>query len=105
MASTPRAEYVGFTVNETSRVYTLRVRRPGHETLDFTLAIENQAFISKRVKYQDGPAICFDKLERELQANGDSMPVSHFQVSDDELEEYREAHTVKPSKSRPKWPG
>lgn len=105
MATTPRAEYVGFAVNEKARVYTLRVRRPGHETLDFTLAIENQAFLSKRVRYQDGPEICFYRLERELVANGDSLTESHFEITDAELDEYREAHTVKPSKSRPKWPG
>ena len=105
MATTPRAEYVGFTVNEKARVYTLRVRRPGHETLDFTLAIENQAFLSKRVRYQDGPEICFYRLERELVAGGDSLPESHFEITDAELDEYRKAHTVKPSKSRPKWPG
>jgi len=100
MAATPRSEYVGFTVNDTSRVYALRVRKPDGECHEFQIAIRNLAFLSNRVRYQDAAEICFLKLERELGACGDSMPASHMQISDAELDAYREAHTKKPPQPR-----
>jgi hypothetical protein len=103
MASVPKSEYLGFTVDETSRIYSLRVRKEGGAH-DFTVAIANRAFLTKRVRYQDAPEICFLKLERELSECDDAMPEPHLQVTDAELDEYREAHTKKPPPRRPKWP-
>ncbi len=105
MANLPRSEYLGFSVNDQSRIYRLQVRQPDGGTHEFTLAIANQAFLSKRVRYQDAPEICYLKLERELIACGESLPASQLEITDAELDEYREAHTAKPSKNRPKWPG
>jgi hypothetical protein len=97
MATTLRYEYIGFTVNETSRVYTILVRKPDGMFHEFEIAIANQSFLSNRVRYQDAAEICFLKLERELCRCGeDSMPASHIQITDAELDEYRETHTKKP---------
>lgn len=99
-----RSEYVGFTVDETSRIYTMRVRKPGGELHEFEIAIANQAFLSKRVRYQDAAEICFLKLERELDGcDEDSMPATRLVITDAELDEYRVAHTKKPSPSRPRF--
>lgn len=93
---TTRSEYVGFTVNEISRVYTMRVRRPDGVFHDFEFAIANQSFLSKRVRYQDAPEICFLKLQQELSLRGeDSTPASQIHITDAELDAYREAHTKK----------
>ncbi len=100
MAITPKSEYVGFTVNNTSRIYALRVRKPDGELHEFQIAIDNVAFLSHRVRYQDAAEICFLKLERELNRCGDSMPASHMRITDAELDEYREAHTKKPPQRR-----
>ncbi len=100
-----RSEYIGFTVDETSRIYTMRVRKPGGVLHEFQIAIANQAFLSNRVRYQDAAEICFLKLERELsQCGEDSMPASRMQISDAELDEYRKAHTKKPPPPRPRFP-
>jgi hypothetical protein len=45
-----RVEYVGFTVNETTREYRLRVKQPGGKFQAFTLAISNGAFLAHRVR-------------------------------------------------------
>lgn len=104
MASIPRSEYLGFTVNDTSRVYRLRVRQVSGEDRIYTLTIDNRAFLENRVRYQDAPVICFLKLERELLACGesDSAPASHLRITDTELAEYREANTKKPPLLRPR---
>lgn len=96
MATTPKSEYVGFTVNQTSRVYRLRVSQPDGETRDFMLSIANRAFLSNRVRYQDAPEICFLKLERELLAHGDKKMSSSMQITNEELDEYRKAHDKRP---------
>ena len=101
MSTILRSEYVGFTVNETSRVYKMRVRKPDGVWQDFQIAIANQSFLSNRVRYQDAAEICFSKLARELTlCNQDSLPASHIEITEAELEEYREAHTKKPTPLR-----
>ena len=97
-------EYIGFTVNEATREYRLRARQPGGEFHAFTLTISNEAFLAHRVRYQDGPDICFLKLQRELVACGDTLPALHHDLTDAELEDYRVAHAPKPNKNRPKVP-
>ncbi len=99
-----RVEYMGFTVNEATREYKLRVKQPGCEYQSLTLAISNKAFLAHRVRYQDAPDICFLKLQRELIACGDAPLAAHYDVTDAELEDYRVAHTPKPNKNRPKVP-
>ncbi len=102
MATEPRPQYIGFTVNEKTREYQLQVPRPEDEPRQFTVAISNKAFLANRVRYQDAPEICLLKLQRELDARGDSFPASHMTVTDAELEEYKTAHTPKINKNRPK---
>jgi hypothetical protein len=101
MANDLRAEYVGFTVNERTREYQLQVMRPDGQPRRFTVAISNRAFLAHRVRYQDAPEICFLKLKRELDASGDGFPSSHMTITDDELAEYKTAHTPK-IKDRPR---
>jgi hypothetical protein len=102
MATVPKAEYVGFTVNQTARVYRLRVSQPDGETRDFTLSIANRAFLSNRVRYQDAPEICFLKLEREILAHGDKKMSSSMQITNDELDDYRQSHDKRPLHRRPR---
>jgi hypothetical protein len=99
-----RVEYMGFTVREETRVYTIRVSQPGGSHQAFTLVIPNKAFLERRVRYQDAPEICFLKLQRELTACGDGQPPLQLDITDADLEEYRVAHTPKPNKNRPRVP-
>jgi hypothetical protein len=103
MASIPRSEYIGFTVNDTSRLYRLRVKQASGEEQVYTLTISNRAFLEQRVCYQDAPLICFLRLERELLAcDGNSSPASHLRITDGELADYREANTKKAPWLRPR---
>ena len=98
---TARVQYVGFAVRGSAREYALRVWQGDAGPYDFTLAIPNQAFLSRRVRYQDGPEVCFLKLQRELVACTIALPPSHLGVTDSDLEEYRIAHTPKPKWGSP----
>ena len=102
MAAIPQSEYLGFTVNDTSRMYRLRVRQLSGEERTYTLSIANRAFLEHRVSYQDGPLICYMRLERELLACGDSTPPSRLQITDSELAAFRDANTKKTPLLRPR---
>ena len=97
-------EYVGFTTKGATREYTLRVKQTVGDPHDVTLAISTEAFLSRRVRYQDAPDICFIKLQRELASCGETLPARHMSVSDAEIEEYRVAHAPKPPQRRPRPP-
>ena len=100
----PHVEYLGFTTKGTAREYMLRVRQAGGDSREFTLAIPNEAFLARRVRYQDAPDICFLKLQRELAMRDGGLPAAYLSVSDAELAEYGAAHTPKPPQRRPKAP-
>ncbi len=96
-------EYLGFGTTAAAREYRLRVRQ-GTEAHDFTLTIANDAFLRHRLRYQDGPGICFVKLQKELAGCADGLPAAILRVTDAELEEYRSAHAPKLPQRRPKAP-
>lgn len=93
---TTRIEYLSFEAGETAREYRLYVHR-GDDYHVFTVAIANEAFLSGRARYQDAPEICFLKVQRELASCKEgALPARSHRVTDEELDEYRVAHTPKP---------
>lgn len=93
----PHLEYLGFKAQKTTREYSLRVRRVGVDVREFTLVIDNAAFVAKHVRYQDAPEICFLRLQRELEACPEGKELSRtLKITDAELEAYRIAHSPKP---------
>ena len=96
-------EYVGFSTATKVREYRLRAQEAGvfH---DFVRAIPLEAFIARRARYQDAPEICFLNLQRELAASDGTLPDAYLSITDTELQEYRDAHSPKPTRRRPKPP-
>ena len=86
-------EYLGFTTTGPAREYLFRARQSGEAYQDFALTIPSEAFLSHRVRYQDGPEICFLRLQRELLASENTRPAARLAVTDAELDAYRIAHT------------
>lgn len=97
-------EYVGFITRGAHRAYALRVRRAASEPQDVTIVIPIEAFVAGRVRYQDGPEICFLKLQRELVTCTGAMPARELNVTDADLADYRAAHAPKPPHRRPRPP-
>ena len=87
-------QYRGFEVKMRVREYTFNVREAGSER-EFTLSIENEAFVSHRAKYQDAPSICSMRLNAELLAHANHPPESHFAITSAELETFRVARAPK----------
>ena len=92
-------QYLGFEPKSRSREYTYRVLAPRSEAREFTLSILNQAFLEKRLPYQDAADFCYRNLQRALSEETREQPLaSHWTASNQELEEYRQSH--RPAKRR-----
>src|ERR1041385_723809 len=87
-------QYRGFEVKLLVRQYTFNVREAGSDR-EFTLSIENEAFVSHRARYQDAPSICSLRLNAELQAHANHPPESEFAITAAELESFRATRTPK----------
>jgi hypothetical protein len=88
-------QYVGFEAKALVREYSFVVRRALNETREFTLTIGNEAFTSRRVRFQDAPEICSLRLHRELAIFGKETPQAKYRISEIDLDDYRSSHAPK----------
>ena len=88
-------QYLGFESKGALREYTFSLRGLGGESSNYFVTIANEAFSAHRARYQDAPEICSIRLRREFASQVDLPPSSTFSVTDEELAEYRDAHTPK----------
>lgn len=90
-------QYLGFESKATAREYRFTViPKDTHEPREFTLTIDNEAFASHRVRFQDAPSICSLRLQAELAAFANYPAETHYRITGAELDSYREAHLPKP---------
>ena len=88
-------QYVGFETRGTLREYAFSLRGLAGESSSYFVTIPNEAFSAHRARYQDAPAICSIRLRREFAAQAGHPASSTFSVTDEELAEYKDAHTPK----------
>ena len=82
-------QYTGFQLKPRGRDYCYRVVAMKSEDREFTLTISNRAFEEGHLPYQDGAALCYQKLQRELLAETADSPLQqHLTISDADLSEY-----------------
>ena len=55
----------------------------------FVVLIPDEAFASHAVRFQDGPDLCFRRLQRDLTARPDLPADRGMVLSDEEIREYR----------------
>jgi hypothetical protein len=86
-------QYVGFDVIATSRIYTFRVIDVPRETREFTVKIQSEAVRWPSLKFQDGPGICFARVQRELDGETQgSRAEPQLSVNEKDIREYIERH-------------
>jgi hypothetical protein len=86
-----RAEYLDFQDVEGHREYRFRVYGPDGSG-EFRMRIARAAFDARRVRIQDGPDLCYQKLLRALAA-GQTVPADVSTIDDGEFARYLEDHT------------
>jgi len=92
-------QFVGYEVRPLAREYIFSVREDRAEPREFTVTIASAAFDCRRARYQDAPDICSLRLRKELAADGNHPVNTQFQITDEELDDYRGRHSPKPSHS------
>jgi hypothetical protein len=93
-------QYIGFTAGALVREYSFLVREESGQPREYTVTIANEAFVSNRVGYQDGPNICSRRLRRELAATVNAPSRSRFCITDPELADYNNNNPKAASHSR-----
>lgn len=88
-------QYLGFETKGAFREYAFNLRGPGGESSPYFVTISNEAFSAHRARYQDAPAICSLRLQREFASQAALPPFSTILVTDAELAHYMDAHTPK----------
>ena len=85
-------QYIGFNVASSSRIYKFDVIDTG-ESREFTVKVQAEAFRPARLKLQDGPGICFARLQQELQGETqESRAEAHLSIGEREIQEYLGRH-------------
>ncbi len=97
-----RVEYLDFQEVDNHREYRFRVYGPDGSS-EFRMRIANAAFDARRVRMQDGPDVCYQKLLRAI-AGGMTAHPDVITIEDVDLYSYRDEHTPVPKRrSRPPW--
>lgn len=92
-------QFVGFASKAAVREYTFTVREASMEPREFKVTISNEAFSTRRLRFQDAPDVCSIKLRHELAAHANHPVETHFHVTDLELEDYRGSHAPRTAKT------
>ena len=92
-------QFVGYEVGPLAREYRFSVRESKNDAREFTLTISTAAFDGRRARFQDAPDICSLRLRRELAADANHPANTRFQITDQELDDYRGRHSPKSSAS------
>jgi len=86
-------QYVGFDNAVRSRIYAFHVIDSPLETREFTVKVQAGAFRAGSLKLQDGPGICFERLQRELEIETEeSRAEALLNIEEMDIQEYRARH-------------
>lgn len=95
-----RVEYLDFRDVDEHREFRFHVYGLGGSS-EFRMRIANAAFDAHRVRMQDGPDLCYQKLRRAISA-GLTPPTDASTIDDVDLLRYRDDHSeVAKRRSRP----
>ena len=94
-------QYVSFDVVASSRIYNFDVI-DSKEAREFTVKVQSEAFRPAALKLQDGPGICFARLEQELHGETPEAPAgAHLSIEERDIREYLERqHPRKPLRKK-----
>jgi hypothetical protein len=84
-------QYIGFNVAASSRIYNFDVIDKVEEAREFTVNVQSEAFRSTHLKFQDGPGICFERLEQELERETQKARAeAHLSIGKRDIQDYLE---------------
>jgi hypothetical protein len=82
-------QYEGFIVSPISRTYNFHVVDALGESRQFTVQVPSESFGVRLLKFQDGPGICFERLQHEIDAETQqSHAEAVLNIGASEIQEY-----------------
>lgn len=82
-------QYTGFKVSQNSRMYSFQVLDAQRESREFTVNIPSDTDHWVSLKLQDGPGICFERLEQELSRETATCSAQlNLQISEGDIRNY-----------------
>ena len=95
--------YEGCVVAHTSRVYNFDAFDALGESRQFNVKVPSESFRPTLLTFQDGPAICFERLKFEIDGETqESHAKAHLNIGEPDIQDYLERHH--PRKVRKKNP-
>ncbi len=86
-------QYDGLVVARASRDYNFLVIDALRESRQFTVKVPLDLFRSTSLQYQDGPSICFELLQKELDIETqESLAKSRLNIGEQDIQQYMERH-------------
>jgi len=83
-------QYVGFNALPDVRTYLFDVLNP-NDTRQFSVQVQSEAFRQFRLRVQDGPNICYERLKQELEAETEeSRAGAQLRIGETEIQAYLE---------------
>ena len=96
-------QYTGFIVSPISRTYNFHVIDAPGESRQFTVQVPSESFRLTPLKFQDGPAICFERLQHEIDVETQELHAeAALNISGSDIQDYLDRHH--PRKLRKKDP-
>ncbi len=90
-------QYTGFTVADNARIYTFHVLDAAKVQREFTVKIPSDTNHWANLKLQDGPGICFERLEKELVGETTAaLAQTALSISELDIQEYLKRHYPPP---------
>jgi len=90
-------QYAGFKVAENSRIYTFQVLDAAKVQREFTVRIPSDTNHWANLKLQDGPGICFERLEKELAGETAAAgALTVLSITEQDIQEYMKRHYPPP---------
>lgn len=83
-------QYEGFVVSNVSRVYNFIVMDVLRGSRHFAVKIATESFRSTPLKFQDGPAISYERVKQELES--DTPSAAQLNIGEQDIEEYLKRH-------------
>jgi hypothetical protein len=82
-------QFAGYDIEANSRIYNFDVIDPPRGAREFTVEIESQSSRWTSLQLQDGPSICFNRLQRELERETPELSAkSHLCIGEKDVQEY-----------------
>ena len=86
-------QYVGFDGTASSRVYNFHVIDTPHESREFAVEVQAEAFQPLRLRFQDGPAISFECLKKGLEEETQEASAErHLNIGEPDVHAYLETN-------------